>query len=307
MLTFRDVVSAPDLLMGVKAVWGRSTEPIMCFGTGGATKTEHKQYYSQARITAEKSLVMPFFLTIGGGSSVPDELKGRVVELVRSTGVYGDTKAMVLDPLLRERLEQWPVSVMLSEVYTIKGEPHLIEDLGFPNRKILTNAFDSVRRLDDLVSNLWEKLADLPIERRIDVKSPPGFRDPKKVVLIGSRYPYVDYTSEEGKRIWVESQKVERDSRLMKEAKKRNRSLNAGLIVCEACGYSDELAGMFDAHHLYPLSLGIRETRLDDLAILCPSCHRYSHVKAQNKLSPLDVATLKMALMPHSKTIGMNE
>lgn len=302
MLTFRDAVSAPDLLMGVKAVWGRSTEPIMCFGTGGATKSEHKQYYSQARITAEKSLVMPFFVTIGGGSSVPDELKGRVVELVRSTGVYGDTKAMVLDPLLRERLEQWPVSVMLSEVYTIKGEPHLIEDLGFPNRKILTNAFDSVRRLDDLVSNLWEKLAEWPIERRIDVKCPPGFRDPKKVVLIGSKYPHIDYASVEGKRLWIESQKVERDRRLMSEAKKRNRTLNAGLIVCEACDYSDEADGMFDAHHLYPISLGIRETRLDDLVILCPSCHRYSHVKAENKLNPLDVATLRGVFTSRSKT-----
>ncbi len=40
---------------------------------------------------------------------------------------------------LRARLEQWPVAIVVSEVYTVVGEPCLIEDLEFPDRRIFTD------------------------------------------------------------------------------------------------------------------------------------------------------------------------
>ncbi|GLS36596.1 hypothetical protein GCM10010869_21870 [Mesorhizobium tianshanense] len=61
---------------------------------------------------------------------------------MRVTGVYGETKAFVRDPDLMTRLAQWPVAVVLSEVYRIEGEPLLIEDLGFADKNILNNAYD---------------------------------------------------------------------------------------------------------------------------------------------------------------------
>lgn len=297
MLRFADVVPKIDLLMGVKAVWGRSSECVMCFGGRGNAATKDRAYFAQARSTAERALTQPYLVTIGGGEHVPAELRGRVLELVRVTGVFGETNAFVRDPNLRSRLAQWPVAVVLSEVYAITGEPSLVEGLGFDDRRILTNAFDSVRRDDVLVSELWEALHDIEIRRRWEVKALPGFRDPRKIQMFGSKYPNVSPASTEGKRIRQESTKLERDRSLSHAVKEDNRSKNEGTIVCEACEFSDTAGALFDAHHLEPLAAGIRESRIDDFAVLCPTCHRWAHAKSENILVPLPVSEIRAACL----------
>src|SRR5215207_6903748 len=121
----------------------------MCFGSRGNASLKDRGHFTLARTTAERGLDRPFFITIGGGEQVPDELSGRILELVRVTGVYGETAAFVRDPVLRERLAQWPVAVVLLEVYSVVDEPHLVADLGFPDRRILTNAYDTVKADDE--------------------------------------------------------------------------------------------------------------------------------------------------------------
>jgi 5-methylcytosine-specific restriction enzyme A len=291
-VTLKDVVSAPEHLMGVKAVWGRSREGVMCFGSRGNAALKDRGHFSQARTTAERAQTQPYFLTIGGGEQVPDTLRGRVLELVRATGVYGETTAFVRDDELRARLAQWPVAIIISEVYSVKGEPHLVEDLGFPDRRILANAYDTVIRDEDHIQRVWDRLKNWEVERRRDVTPPPGFRDPGKVQMYGSLYPRLDCRSSEGKRVWKLSQEVERDPNLKREAKARNRARNGGVLVCEACGFSDLLDSMFDAHHQQPLAVGVRESRVDDLVVLCPTCHRCAHAKADDKLSPISVQDL---------------
>ena len=291
-VSFKEVVPDSQALMGIKAVWGRIEEPIMSFGSRGELTTKRRGYYSQARRTAERALQQPYFVTIGGGEKVPEKLSGRVLELVRGTGVYGETTAFVRDENLRARLLQWPVAVVLSEVFAVKGEPHLIDDLKFEDRRILANAYDSVIRDDDHIQRLWDALKGWEIERRWDVVPPPGFRDPGKVMLRGSMYPTLDSKSTEGQRVWKLSLGIERDSKLRRQAKELNRAANGGVLVCEACRFSDTLASMFDAHHLQPLAAGIRESRVDDLVVLCPTCHRWAHAKAEDKLSPISIEAL---------------
>ena len=293
---FEDVVPDSQILMGIKAVWGRIEEPIMSFASRGDPATKLGGYYSQARSTAERSMERPYFITFGGGERVPDALNGRVLELVRCTGVHGETTAFVRDEDLRARLVQWPVSVILSEVFAIRGEPHLIDDLGFQDRRILRNAYDSVIRYDDQIQQLWDALKDWKIERRRDVSTPPGFRDPGKVTLRGSTYPTLDSKSKEGQRVWRLSRTTERDPKLRRQAKELNRAANGGTLVCEACRFSDSLASMFDAHHLQPLAAGTRDSRVDDLVVLCPTCHRWAHAKAEDKLSPLSVVEVAKAM-----------
>lgn len=280
--------------MGVKAVWARSTEPVMCFGSRGDTAAKSKAYYAQARVTAERAQTMPYFVTIGGGDQVPPALRGRALELVRATGVYGETQIFVQGDELRERLSQWPVAILTSEVYSIDGEPLLVEDLGFADRRILTNAFDTVIRDDDQINRLWLALKDRAVRRRWDVILPAGFRDPSKVQLCGTSYPKL--SSSEGHRVWELSLNVERSRALAIEAKERNRTANGGVLICEACGFSDSAEGMFDAHHIQPLAAGIRESRADDLAILCPTCHRWAHEKAPDKLTPLSIREVAAAI-----------
>lgn len=95
--------------------------------------------------------------------------------------------------------------------------------------------------------------------------------------------------SQEGGKHWIEQQRSERDPRLAKKAKRRNAERNGGRIKCEVCGFQDKDPAMFDAHHLRPLWVGKRDTRVGDLAVLCPTCHRWSHQKADDRLRPLPV------------------
>ena len=214
MPLFEEIADSAEKLMGVKAVWGRSSEPVMCFGSRGDERAKDRGHFMQARNTAEKAIERPYLVTIGGGEQVGPELRGRVVEVVRVTGVYGETKAFVRDPALFERLAQWPVAVVLSEVYRIEGEPLLIDDLGFSDRSILANAYDGVLRDDARIAQLWQALSTRAVTRRWDVLPLPGFRDPGKVELYGSRYPSLLSSSAEGKRVLKEMQAIERDPRL---------------------------------------------------------------------------------------------
>jgi 5-methylcytosine-specific restriction enzyme A len=293
MPLFAEVAGSIDQIMGVKAVWGLSAEPVMCFGSRGDAGAKDKLHFMQARSAAEKAIERPYLVTIGGGERVSDELRGRVLELVRVTGVYGETKAFVHDPEVLSRLAQWPVAVVLSEVHTIDGLPRLIEDLGFSDRKILENAYDGVLRDEDRLVRLWDALKDRSVARRWDVRPLAGFRDPGRVQLCGSLYPRVSSASSEGKSIYREMRVAERDHGLSTLVKEQNRTRNGGQIVCEGCDFRDGSRAMFDAHHLDPLGKGPRWSLAENFAVLCPTCHRWSHAKADDLLQPLSISDLR--------------
>ncbi|KFG67135.1 hypothetical protein [Microvirga sp. BSC39] len=92
MPTFEEVTGSLDKIMGVKAVWGRSSEPVMCFGSRGDEALKNPGHFQQARATAEKAILRQYLVTIGGGAEVSSDLRGRVLEVVRVTGVYGKRK-----------------------------------------------------------------------------------------------------------------------------------------------------------------------------------------------------------------------
>lgn len=51
---------------------------------------------------------------------------------------------------------------------------------------------------------------------------------------------------------------------------------------CQVCGFKLKLNGRFviECHHKNPIGTeGIRETTLEDLISLCPTCHRISHTR----------------------------
>ena len=283
---FRDVVRESDSLMGVKAVWGPTRKPVLTFPSQG--KTENARL-AKAKSAAERALQRPWIITVGAGKEVEASRDGRVLCLVRGTGVYGETSAFIrgsLDP-------RWPVSIVLTEVFSVMGEPHLIKDLGFLDRKLLSNASGVVRPARRF-GQLWEALKDWEIERLWEVNL-PGFRDPGELQLCRETYPRVEGASTEGRRCWTISKKIERDRKLVHLAKARNREQNGGTLKCEACDFTDQLDAMFDAHHIEPLSAGVRESRDDDLAVLCPTCHRWVHAKAKDTLSPVPIREIKDA------------
>jgi len=76
----------------------------------------------------------------------------------------------------------------------------------------------------------------------------------------------------------------ERDRKIV-EAKKKNVLKEKGELKCEACGFDFEITygqmgkGYIECHHLIPLSnfQVVKETKLNDLALLCSNCHRIIH------------------------------
>ena len=94
----------------------------------------------------------------------------------------------------------------------------------------------------------------------------------------------------EGRRIWVDQSKIERQPNLSLGAKNLNRA-RYGRVTCEACKFTNRDEGLFEAHHPCPLALGERQTRVEDLIVLCPTCHRRAHRKGQ--LDPYSLPELR--------------
>lgn len=83
-------------------------------------------------------------------------------------------------------------------------------------------------------------------------------------------------------------------SRLIANLRKRYR-----VLCCEACGCEERMgldtlaASEFEAHHREPLAASgeeARKTRVDDLSLLCASCHRLIHavMRSEQRMVPVD-------------------
>jgi predicted HNH restriction endonuclease len=101
-----------------------------------------------------------------------------------------------------------------------------------------------------------------------------------------------DLEYREGGKVLQTHLRTERDAKAAKLAKElaRKRS-KTGKISCEACRCvpEDDYRGLdlIEAHHRIPLSRGVRETNLEDFAMLCPCCHRAVHKLINLGLDPV--------------------
>jgi 5-methylcytosine-specific restriction protein A len=103
----------------------------------------------------------------------------------------------------------------------------------------------------------------------------------------------------------------ERDPRLRK--RKIDSVIRAsGALSCEVCAfnfartYGGHGVGYIEVHHVVPLHVsGVRETRLEDLAVLCANCHRMSHRRLPEGSWPTpDGLRTLLNLAGHSWIVG---
>jgi 5-methylcytosine-specific restriction protein A len=91
-----------------------------------------------------------------------------------------------------------------------------------------------------------------------------------------------DVEAEEGDALYRMHRKIERNRRLV-EKKKEQILARTGRLACEVCNFeSSERYGpaisVIDVHHIVPLQeIGKSRTKLSDLALVCPTCHRILH------------------------------
>lgn len=299
-LAFEQLVPDGTRVMGVKAVFNRLTSRVLCFGGRGGPE-QPRRYFQAAHAVAEKAVAgQPLIMTIGGGGDVPAHLRRRVTNVAVASGVYGMTDAFVADPDERARLVQWPTAVALKDVWEFEDPPHLIDDLGLPDARILENAFDAVirpeERLDDLIEALRGRMLVLK-----DLPPILDFHDEGKLAVVGTFLPR-KVSAEEGRRLASTAKKLERDRALAREVKELNRAAHAGLVTCEGCGFSDASAGFLDAHHLVPLAVEARISTPSDFAVLCPTCHRVVHQLGPSPARPLPILELKAWWAARPKT-----
>lgn len=280
-LQVRDIVATPDLIMGVKAVFGRVSSHVLCFGSRG--NINDKSYFSVAAGAARRATTSPYVITIGGGRNVQHGLDGRVLNVARTALVYGPTSTLITDPAEVSRLAQWPVAIGLHDVWRFSGEPHLVDDLDFADRTILAGSQDGIVHPTEAMLRLWTALKDWPI-KPVALPLPGNFYDSGKPTLVIGKLPGIPTSAgaKEGDRVWRLQLRTERNSLVAKQAKELNLQ-RFGSMTCEACDFTHSDAAMFDAHHPTPLAVGKRNTLPEHLQILCPTCHRRAHRK-----SPLD-------------------
>lgn len=92
-----------------------------------------------------------------------------------------------------------------------------------------------------------------------------------------------EYEAEEGRLLYRSHRRRERDRKIV-DRKKEAVLKASGRSACEVCDfesrevYGDDVGAVIDVHHIVPLhKLGQTTTRLVDLALVCPTCHRVIH------------------------------
>ncbi len=92
--------------------------------------------------------------------------------------------------------------------------------------------------------------------------------------------------SVEGAVLEYQHKRRERDRKLVQ--RKKDELLRAGRpLLCEACDvdvadeYDLVTGAVIECHHRLPLANGVRTTKLADLALVCPTCHRALHSRSR--------------------------
>jgi 5-methylcytosine-specific restriction protein A len=192
------------------------------------------------------------------------------------------------EPSKRNR---WSVAFPIVRSFRIVGAPKSKDVL---SREVFRRIYQSqnalLRLLDD---EARAEIADLEIE---EVEVP--------AVLVGLDQDYIkaiqsDVTLKNMRDIGtdlrgaIEGETEERRSKIVRRAawladKFIRERIKLGDLKCDKCSFDpkhrDDLSGIklrscFDVHHTNPLAEGRRFTDLDDLALLCPTCHRIEHLQ----------------------------
>ena len=113
----------------------------------------------------------------------------------------------------------------------------------------------------------------------------------------GDRGLLEDYSAIEGLPKAAVRRVVQRDHRLIKLVKDK------GPLKCRACTYDPAERGanprqaraILEAHHLCPMQLGERMSTIEDLVLLCPTCHREVHQELRTLVAPAVTSTQSLA------------
>ncbi len=158
---------------------------------------------------------------------------------------------------------------------------------------------ESYSKLDEAVFNEY-------FENLIELR---GVADGIKKVTLSLNYSTnvsfiesddIEENVREGKVLYKMHKVRERDRKIISKKKAKVFS-EKGKLECECCGFDFEKTygelgkGFIECHHIVPLNKfsDSKETKLEDLALVCSNCHRMLH----NRISEVSVSDLRQLLL----------
>lgn len=213
----------------------------------------------------------------GEPADLPLSSKSYVVDEILFDIVSSDQARVVIKPVLlkpRNSFEYVDIEARIQDLVSAKQTHQAVADLlvktgaGVNDAKILSVAANSAHEVYPYSGG------------EASLHTPPPQSVSEEVV----DEIVEDYVGTEGKvKVRIHRQK-ERDKKLVRIAKKKFK-LQFGKIFCECCGidfqesYSEIGVDFIEAHHRVPISQVDEgaKTAVDDLAMLCPNCHRMVH------------------------------
>ncbi|MCX6194295.1 MAG: HNH endonuclease [Cytophagales bacterium] len=163
----------------------------------------------------------------------------------------------------------------------------------------LGKGMESFSKLDEAVFNEY-------FENLIELR---GVAEGIKKVTLSSDYSTnvssiesddIEENVKEGKVLYKMHKVRERDRKIITKKKAKVLSVK-GKLECECCGFDFEKTygelgkGFIECHHIVPLNKfnDSKETKLEDLALVCSNCHRMLH----NRISEVSVSDLRQLLL----------
>lgn len=106
-----------------------------------------------------------------------------------------------------------------------------------------------------------------------------------------------EFEAPEGRVLYRLHRRYERDRKLVARKKAAVRK-KTGRLACEVCDFESseeyDVEGVIDVHHVVPLhKIGESVTTMNDLALVCPTCHRVLH-KHRPIITPADLRAKRL-------------
>lgn len=226
----------------------------------------------------------PFLIAMG--SLKRARARGGVPEALFGVGLAAPEGAKAEDLLHTHHLARaenldeagqfrWPIGVPLLRVWLSCPPVPFAAITGGPHRRFGSSDGNRVVPQDDLIPGLSVAATKVPLQEAVLDRPRPL---PPYLAKLEQRW-------REGALRYRTHKEPLRNRTLVEAALAENLARH-GVYRCEECAY--EPAGdpkvmkgtersMLDVHHFEHIAGGERETRLEDVIVLCPLCHRREH------------------------------
>jgi len=133
----------------------------------------------------------------------------------------------------------------------------------------------NIGNIAEMQLNIWQKFAEYFIS------SERQSMETTSEIIEELKITNPEISVAEGKLRLIDHIVKERNHKIVRE--KKQQAINSKTLNCEVCTFSFQKVyqtNYIECHHLSPISIGgVRETKLEDLALVCANCHRMLHTK----------------------------